>query len=106
MFEVVYTKPAEEDLFSIIEYISQVLKSPKVANNFLNEIEKKTELLAENPFIFSLVKDEFLSQHKIRYTLVKNYFVFYTIEEKAKTVSIIRIMYARRDWINLLKRDI
>jgi plasmid stabilization system protein ParE len=28
--------------------------------------------------------------------------VFYTIDEKSKVVDIIRIVYARRDWLQLL----
>lgn len=106
MFKVNYTTPAEEDLLSILEYISSILKSSVAAENLLDEIEEKTELLAENPFIFPLAKDEYINKRGIRHIPVKNYFVFYTIEEDKKIVSIIRIMYARRDWINLLRNEL
>lgn len=105
MFNVNYTKPAEEDLLSILEYISNILKSPFAAESLLDEIEKQTEILAENPCIFILSKDKRLAKCGIRHVLVKNYLLFYTVEEDDKTVSIIRIMYARRDWINLLSRE-
>jgi addiction module RelE/StbE family toxin len=105
MFTVNYTTPAEEDLISILEYISSILKSPSAAENLLNEIEEQTKILEENPFIFPLAKDEYINKLGIRHIAVKNYFLFYTIEEDKEIVSIIRIMYARRDWINLLRED-
>jgi len=105
MFKVNYTTPAEKDLLSILDYISTILKSPSAAENLLNAIEENTKVLTENPFIFPLAQDEYLGKLGIRHMLIKNYFLFYSIEEDAETVSIIRIMYARRDWINLLKEQ-
>lgn len=105
MFTVNYSTPAETDLVSILEYISDVLKSPVAAETLLNQIEEHTKILEENPFIFPLVKDQYLNKLGIRHIAVKNYFLFYTIEEDEEIVSIIRIMYARRDWINLLRED-
>jgi len=105
MFKVNFTTPAEEDLVSTLDYISSILKSPSAAEDMLNEIEEHTKFLAENPFIFPLSKDEELNKQGIRHVRVKNYLLFYTIEEDKELVSIIRIMYARRDWINLLKED-
>lgn len=105
MFTVNYTTPAAEDLISILEYISSILKSPSAAENLLNEIEEQTKILEENPFIFPLAKDEYINKLGIRHIAVKNYFLFYTIEEEKEIVSIIRIMYARRDWINHLRED-
>jgi len=105
MFTVIYSTPAEEDLLSILDYISSILKSPSAAENLLNQIEEQTTVLEDNPFIFPLAKDEYIMKLGIRHIAVKNYFLFYTIEEDKKVVSIIRIMYARRDWINLLRED-
>ncbi|MDA3834456.1 MAG: type II toxin-antitoxin system RelE/ParE family toxin [Spirochaetales bacterium] len=102
MYKVNYTTPAQEDLVSIMKYISSILKAPTAAEDLLDKIEKETEILEENPLIFPFSQDEYITKHGIRYMLIKNYFIFYTIDEDSKTVSIIRIMYARRDWINLL----
>jgi len=105
MFKINYTTLAEEDLLSTLDYISGILKSPSAAENLLNAIEENIKILEENPFIFPLDQDEYIHKLGIRYILIKNYFLFYTIEEDTGTVSIIRIMYARRDWINLLKEQ-
>ncbi|HOV37298.1 MAG TPA: type II toxin-antitoxin system RelE/ParE family toxin [Spirochaetales bacterium] len=105
MFTVNYTGYAERDLLFILDYISDLLKSPVAAKNLLHEIEEHTKIIAENPFVFPLVRDEYLKKSGIRYIHVKNYFVFYTVEEDIHTITVIRIMYARRDWINLLKGE-
>lgn len=54
------------------------------------------------PFPHALVKDNRLCQLGIRQVIVDNYIIFYVIREKKKLVTIIRILYSRRDWINLL----
>jgi len=79
--------------------------TPAFSLYILDEIEKETGKLAENPPIFPISQDEYIAKRGIRYMFIKNYFIFYTIEENLKTVSIIRILYARRDWINLFRRE-
>ena len=49
-----------------------------------------------------LVRDERLASIGYRKLLVKNYVVFFTIDEKAKVVDVERILYARRDWLRIL----
>ncbi|RAV15535.1 type II toxin-antitoxin system RelE/ParE family toxin [Paenibacillus contaminans] len=50
----------------------------------------------------SLVRDERLARQGIRGLLVDSYIVFYTVSEKEKTVTIIRILYGKRNWNSLL----
>jgi len=49
-----------------------------------------------------LVRDDRLASMGYRRLEVKNYTVFFTINEKEKTVDVERVLYARRDWANLL----
>jgi plasmid stabilization system protein ParE len=37
-----------------------------------------------------------------RKLIVKNYIAFFTVDEKAKTIDVERILYARRDWLRIL----
>jgi toxin ParE1/3/4 len=102
MYEVQWTSLAKEDLISAIAYISDMLKASAAAEKLLNDIEKETAVLAENPYLFPLSHDEHLAHRGIRHVVVKNYMLFYTVNEDAGTVTIIRMLYARRDWIQLL----
>jgi plasmid stabilization system protein ParE len=48
------------------------------------------------------VTDERLAVMGYRKLLVKNYIVFFTIDEQSKIVDVERILYARRDWHYIL----
>jgi toxin ParE1/3/4 len=106
MYSVSFTEPAEEDLLSSLRYISDVLKAPTAAHQLLLDIEEKVKVLETAPLCCALVDDEYLCTKGIRSLLVRNYQVFYIVNENETAVSIIRILYARRDWSFLLKSDV
>jgi plasmid stabilization system protein ParE len=86
-----------------VKYIADVLKAPIAANNLLDEIEKYENLLEDTPNIFSFVSDEYLRAKGIKYVMIKNYMMFYTINENEKTVDVIRFLYGRREWKRILE---
>lgn len=79
-----------------------MLKAPFAAERLLDDIDKEPAVLAENPYLFPLSHNEYIAHRGIRHVKVKNDMLFYTVNENAKTVTIIRMLYARRDWIQLL----
>jgi plasmid stabilization system protein ParE len=105
MYSVSFTEPAEDDLESCLRYIADVLKAPSAANQLLKDIEEKVKLLETAPLCCALVDDDYLCTKGLRSLLVKNYQIFYIVKESDKSVSIIRILYARRDWAFLLRTD-
>ena len=102
MYSVNITDIAEEDILNTLKYIANVLKSPIAANNLLDEIERHEEILENTPNIYPLVPDEYLAQRGLKFTMIKNYLMFYTINEDEKTVTVVRFLYGRRDWKNIL----
>lgn len=102
MYEVQWTTSAKEDLVCAVTYISDVLKAPFAAEKLLDAVERETEVPAESSCLFPLSHDEHIAHRGIRHVMVKNYMLFYTLEENAKTLTIIRMLYGRRDWIQLL----
>ncbi|MBI9096444.1 MAG: type II toxin-antitoxin system RelE/ParE family toxin [Sphaerochaeta sp.] len=99
MHEVQWTSLVKEDLICAITYISDVLKVPVAAEKLLDASEKEVAVLSENPYLFPLSHDE---HRGIRHVMAKNYILFYTVKEDARTITIIRMLYARRDWMQLL----
>ena len=72
----------------------------------INEwIYEKLSYIKEKPFSRPFVHDDFLSSLGIRSIKVKNYIVFYYVEEdkNKKCVNLVSFMYSKRDWINILK---
>jgi len=101
-YSIVTTRRAKNDLIDIGLYIAEQLHSPKAAIDLLDYIEQHILSLEQMPKKFALVSDERLANLGIRKLPVKNYLIFYFIDEQTKTVTITRILYGRRDWAHLL----
>jgi len=106
MYSLNITNIAEEDILSAINYITNVLNAPMAANNLLDEIEKYEETLEKSPNIYPFVSDEYLAEKGLKFVMIENYIMFYTIDEDEKMVNVIRFLYGRRNWKNILKYSI
>ncbi len=101
-YNIQITEPAEKDLYEIGSYISKELLEPETAKKVVSKIAKGINSLEDMPLRNALVSDDRLANKGIRKIIVDNYIVFYIVTENANTVTIIRILYSRRDWVNLL----
>jgi len=99
------TDIAEEDILSTVRYIANVLKNSIAANSLLDEIEKHERILEETPGIYPSVHDEYLAEKGLKYVKIKNFLLFFTLDKKNKIVNIVRFLYGRRDWKNILKKS-
>ena len=70
----------------------------KTMDNIKEAIRGLTVMPQKCPF----VTDEWLAMMGYRKLFVKNYIVFFTIDEKSKVVDVKRIPYAMRDWHHIL----
>jgi len=101
-YNVCITEPAESDLRDIARYISSQLNAPKAALNTIRAINDAITKLETNALIYPLVRDDYLASLGYRLLVVKNYIVFYVVNEKEKSVDVDRILCSRRDWQNIL----
>ena len=101
-YRVDISEPAEEDLRDIVRYISSQLDAPITAMNMLETIENALAKLSEMPERCPKVRDERLAAIGYRRLEIKNYTAFFTVNKKDKVVDVERILYARREWANLL----
>lgn len=101
-YKVVISAPAEKDLQAIVSYISSQLSVSITALQMVDAFEEAMVTLAEMPHRYELVHDESLASMGYRKLLIKNYIVFFVVDERSNTVEIHRILYARRDWMRLL----
>ena len=58
--------------------------------------------LDEMPYRFPLVREEPFASMGVRLMPVENYHAFYVIDEQLGEVHILRILYNRREWKNIL----
>ena len=103
MYNLVFSKIIDEDIDSCYNYIKEKLESPMAAENLMKELYEKINYIIEKPYFRPLVHDKFLASFGIRSIKVKNYLLFYDVEEDENNVNIITFMYNKRDWINIIK---
>lgn len=96
------TRPAANDLQDISHYIANELREPVIAKELVGRLKKSVMSLAELPTRHALVSDERLAVQGIRKLMVDNYIVFYVASEKDATVTVVRILYGKRNWVSLL----
>ncbi len=101
-YNVVIEPKAQDDLFSIVDYISQILHEPVVAANIYRTIKEHTSLLSDMPKRHKLIDIEPYCTMGVRTLLVKNYTVYYIVDDDKRTVHIIRVLYNRREWQDIL----
>ena len=100
MYTLKYSTFYRDELKAVIQYIRQNLKNPIAAERLKNEVKKTYKKIKKNPFLYPAVPDEYLASKGFRFTMVKNYMLFYKVKEKQ--INIDRFLYGHRDWMNLL----
>ncbi|MCL2404283.1 MAG: type II toxin-antitoxin system RelE/ParE family toxin [Defluviitaleaceae bacterium] len=101
-YRVDISSRAEKEMWEIADYISFELDSPKAAYDLLDEMGRQIDGLNLMPKRFALVSDVLLAQKGIRFIPIKNYSVFYVVDEPTKIVTVISVMYSKRKWAVLL----
>ena len=87
-------------MIGIKQYIKYNLQEPETANKLISKIRKAIKILKDNPEIYTIIDGDLIRKLEIRKLIVDNHIVFYRI--KNDSIEIVRIMYGRRNWINLL----
>ena len=92
-----YTNKAIEDLDQIVYYIAEKLANKIAASDFLDELESTIGVLTFFPKSGTLVKNNYLSDANVRFSLINNYTLYYYPDYEKQTIIILRIIYGRRD---------
>ena len=103
MFNVRFTPQAVADLEEIKRYISDNLLNPQAAADLVAPVFDKIRTLVSMPQTGARLRTDVPLLKVYRFIQCKNYLVFYRIE--GKRVSVIRILYAKRDYLGLLEPD-
>jgi toxin ParE1/3/4 len=98
---VVFSSAAEQDLSDLFSYIRDELQNPIAAHNIAAKILQRSQQLATFPEIGASLYGIDQRLDGYRYLLVDNYLVIYSITDEQ--VAILRILYARSDYMQLLK---
>lgn len=101
-YKVSIVKQAKEDMRDTFKYIAKDLCEPQVANRIYNSIYLKIVSLETMPNRNSLIDDEPYKARGVRMLLAENYRIFYIVDENDESVKVLRVIYNRREWKNLI----
>lgn len=102
-YKVIYTQKALADLDSVASYINLKLCNISASNCIVENFFSEGDSLVAFPTRYPLCNDAFLRAWGIRFVPVKNYLLFYVVREDEGTVYVIRFLYAKRAWQNILR---
>jgi addiction module RelE/StbE family toxin len=95
-----FSAEAKKDLTNIFNYIFYSLNEPNIAKKKIEKIKLAIYNLKTNPEIYPIIQEDILSKYDLRKIVIDNHIIFYTVLNN--TIYIVRILYARKNWINLL----
>ena len=103
-YNIHITATTEKDIMSAADYIEYTLKNPTAADHLLDAVTEQINSLAFMPEKSSLVDDTVLASWGIRFIIVNNYLVFYTIDKEKQVVIVVRFLYQKSNWNAILRQ--
>ena len=103
-YTVKLTNYVVEQLQEIDRYIAWSLLSPDVASNWMQRLKAEFASLGFMPNRYPLTEEEPWHTAGIHRMSVKNYLVYYWVDERNQIVWITSVVYGRRDQILELRK--
>ena len=101
-YQLAFLPVARRDMTDIVRYISRELLNPTAADALATQMIEAAEGLCDFPYANAVHQILSPLKHEYRKLMVKNYVIFYWVDEKDKLITIARAMYGRRDYAKLL----
>ena len=103
MYKVEFLPLALKDMDNITYYISNNLNNPSAAKELADSFINGAESLMNFPHGLSVFKPIKKLKYDYRSVKIKNFLMFYTINEEEKVVTIVRVLYRKMDINTALK---
>jgi len=102
VYKLEYLPSAQQDLKDIVSYVAKELANPTAAERLAQAFYDAGEQIAEFPYADPAYTPLRPLIHEYRKHIVRNYLMFYWVNEQKKCVTIARVIYARRDYRRIL----
>ena len=96
-YRIRITRQARDHLREIRRYIGMELLAPIAANNTIAAIKAEMQSLKKMPSRIHLTPEQPWHDQGVRRDRVRNYYIYFWIDEENKKVQIIGVIYIRRD---------
>lgn len=101
-YEVNLTSQAIGQIEEIAQYISKTLFAPETAQKWADTLQTEIAKLDFMPSRYPLTEEEPWHTKEIRKMPVKNFLVYYLIDEDKTAVWVTAVIYGRRDQVAAL----
>ena len=103
MYRIEFLPIAKKDIEDIIYYISYDLKNITAAKKLRDLFMSGIDNILEFPYGNAVYKPIGVLKNEYRSYKIKNFLMFYTIDEKEKLITVVRVLYQKMDFNNILK---
>lgn len=102
--KVKFANTATNDLFDIAFYLLDISGDRDLAMRFVNDLKQKCRILEDFPEIGALPRDDILLSAGLRFLVHKKYLIFYRFDRPLKTVFVLAVFNAKRDYTSVMRR--
>jgi plasmid stabilization system protein ParE len=103
IYKIEFLPIAKQDIDEIIYYVSNNLKNLSAAKNLSKGFIESVNSILTFPFGLPVYKVEKKLENEYRSIKIKNFLMFYTINENEKIITIVRVLYQKMDINNILE---
>ena len=96
-YRLIILPEAQKDIRSIILYIARELAAPQAALNLQDGFQKEIHSLAKMPKRIKTVDEQPWKNAGIRKTRVKNYYIYFLVDDEEMAVKVNAVIYVGRD---------
>ena len=101
-YKVKITPQASVQMLEIFNYISSTLNEPVTAERLIDDLQNSILSLGTMPKRVALVDEEPWRSYGVHKMPVKNFLVYFWVNDELKEVHIIAVIYGRRDQLEQL----
>ena len=96
-----YKNAALRDIQQKQDYIANVLKNKKAAQNLVSSILRTVSQLMDNPMMGVPLNSKFDVDSDLRFFIISKQLAFYRIEDES-VISVVRVLDGRQDYMSIL----
>ncbi|WP_343010720.1 type II toxin-antitoxin system RelE/ParE family toxin [Holdemanella biformis] len=93
-YKYFFTDEAQIDLDNILDYLTNHLCNLHAAKSFYILLIERLALVCDFPESNPMIKNRFLGFHEVRKMVIKNYLIYYYVDENNKTINVLSIRHS------------
>ncbi len=99
-FEIEVAQTATIEIANIVSYLRNTLRSEQAANNFLNELDRQTDIISGMPEIYAVSTLDIVREFGYRVAYVNKYVLLYDFD--GEKVIVEHVFHSLQDYGRLI----